>query len=105
MFKKLEKRLNTLRRYMEDIKIQIKLLRVKTKKSEIKNTLDKRLPWQFSEYRIQLLMQESWVLSLGWEDPLEKEMATHSSILAWEIPWTEDPGGLQSMASKESDMT
>ena len=105
MFKKLEKRLNTLRRYMEDIKIQIKLLRVKTKKSEIKNTLDKRLPWQFSEYRIQLLMQESWVRSLGREDPLEKEMATHSSILAWEIPWTEDPGGLQSMASKESDMT
>ena len=82
MFKKLEKRLNTLRRYMEDIKIQIKLLRVKTKKSEIKNTLDKRLPWQFSEYRIQLLMQESWVRSLGREDPLEKEMATHCSILA-----------------------
>ena len=105
MFKKLEKRLNTLRRYMEDIKIQIKLLRVKTKKSEIKNTLDKRLPWQFSEYRIQLLMQESWVRSLGREDPLEKEMATHSSILAWEIPWTEDPGGLQSMGSQEPDTT
>ena len=50
MFKKLEKRLNKLRRYMEDIKkIQIKLLRVKTKKSEIKNTLDKGLPWQFSQ--------------------------------------------------------
>jgi len=42
-------------------------------------------------------MQEMWVLSLGGEDPLEKEMATHSSILAWEIPWTEEPGGLQSM--------
>ena len=41
--------------------------------------------------------QETWVLSLGWEDPLEKEMATHSCILAWEIPWTEEPGGLQSM--------
>ena len=41
--------------------------------------------------------QETWVLSLGWEDPLEKEMATHSSILAWEITWTEEPGGLQSM--------
>ena len=41
-------------------------------------------------------MQEAWVQSLGWEDPLEKEMATHSSILAWEIPWTEEPGGLQS---------
>ena len=44
-------------------------------------------------------------LILGWEDPLEKEMATHSSILAWEIPWTEEPGGLQSMESKESDTT
>ena len=42
-------------------------------------------------------MQETCVGSLGWEDPLEKEMATHSSILAWEIPWTEEPGGLQSM--------
>ena len=38
-------------------------------------------------------MQETWVKSLGWEGPLEKEMATHSSILAWEIPWTEEPGG------------
>ena len=42
-------------------------------------------------------MQETWVQSLGQEDPLEKEMATHSSILAWRIPWTEEPGGLQSM--------
>ena len=42
-------------------------------------------------------MQETWVRSLGWEDPLEKEMATHSSILAWRIPWMEEPGGLQSM--------
>ena len=42
-------------------------------------------------------VQETWVQSLGWEDPLKKEMATHSSILAWEIPWTEDPGELQSM--------
>ena len=41
--------------------------------------------------------QELWVPSLGWEDPLEKEMATHSSILAWKIPWKEEPGGLQSM--------
>ena len=39
--------------------------------------------------------QEMWVQSLGLEDPLEKEMATHSGILAWEIPWTEEPGGLQ----------
>ena len=42
-------------------------------------------------------MQETWVSSLGREDALEKEMATHSSILAWRIPWTEEPGGLQSM--------
>ena len=47
-------------------------------------------------------MQETWVQSLGWEDPLEKEMATHSSILAWEIPWTEEPGRLQSMGSEKS---
>ena len=50
-------------------------------------------------------MWETWVLSLGWEDPLEKEMATHSSILAWRIPWMEELGGLQSMGHKESDMT
>ena len=42
-------------------------------------------------------MQETWVLSLIWEDPLEKRMATHFSILAWRIPWTEEPGGLQSI--------
>ena len=42
-------------------------------------------------------MRETWVRSLGQEDPLEKEMATHSSILAWTIPWTEEPGRLQSM--------
>ena len=41
-----------------------------------------------------------WVRSLGWEDPLKKETATHSSILAWEIRWTEEPGGLQSMGSQ-----
>ena len=45
-------------------------------------------------------MRETWVQSLGQEDPLEKEMATHSSILAWRIPWMEDPGGLQSMDSQ-----
>ena len=50
-------------------------------------------------------MQETWVQSLGWEDPLEKEMATHSSILAWRTPWTEEPGGLQSVGSKELDTT
>ena len=45
-------------------------------------------------------MQETWVRSLGWEDPLEKEMETHSSILAWRIPWMEEPGGLQSTGSQ-----
>jgi len=40
-------------------------------------------------------MQETWVQSLGWEDPLEEEMASHSSIFSWETPWTEEPGGLQ----------
>ena len=45
-------------------------------------------------------IQETRVQSLGWEDPLEKEVATHSSILAWRIPWTEEPGGLQSMGSQ-----
>ena len=47
-------------------------------------------------------MQETWVRSLGWEDTLEKEMATHSSILAWEIPWTEEAGGPQSMGPQKS---
>ena len=45
-------------------------------------------------------VRETQVRSLGWEDPLEKEMATHSSNLAWKIPWTEEPGGLQSMGSQ-----
>ena len=45
-------------------------------------------------------MRETWVQSLGWEDPLEKEMATHPSILAWRIPWMEKPGGLQYMGSQ-----
>ena len=44
-------------------------------------------------------MQETWVPSLGWEDPLEEGMATHSSVLAWRIPWTEEPGGLHSPRS------
>ena len=53
----------------------------------------------------QPAMQETLVQSLGQEDPLEKEMATHSSILAWKIPWAEEPGRLQSMESQESDTT
>ena len=46
-------------------------------------------------------MQETWVLSLGWEDPLEKELATGSSILAWRVPWTEESGGLQPVGSQK----
>ena len=52
-----------------------------------------------------LAIQETQVQFLGQEDPLQKEMATHSGILAWEIPWTEEPGGIQSMGSQESDTT
>ena len=49
--------------------------------------------------------QETWVQSVGQENPLEKKMATHSRIPAWEIPWTEEPGRLQSLGSQELDMT
>ena len=49
-------------------------------------------------------MQETWVRSQGWEDPLEEEMATHSSVLAWRILWTEEPGGLQSMGSQRAGL-
>ena len=50
-------------------------------------------------------VQETWIQFLDWKDPLEKEMATHSSIRAWRIPWTEETGRLQSVASQESDTT
>ena len=50
-------------------------------------------------------VQETWVRSLGQEDPLEKEIATHSSILAWRIPWAKEPSRLQFMGSQKSDMT
>ena len=50
--------------------------------------------------RVNLPMQETRVQSLGQEDPVENEMATHSNVLAWRIPWTEEPGGLQSMGSQ-----
>ena len=50
-------------------------------------------------------VQETWIQFLGWEDTLEKEMATHSNILAWRTPWIEKPDRLQSMRSQESDMT
>ena len=55
--------------------------------------------------RIHLPMQETWVQSLDQEDPLEEEMATHSSNLAWRIPWTEEPRRLQSMGLQELDTT
>ena len=47
-------------------------------------------------------IQETWVLSLGWEDPLKEEMATITSIVTWEVPWTEEPGRVQSMGSQNS---
>ena len=50
-------------------------------------------------------VQETQVLSLGWEDPLEEDIATHSSILAWRVPWTEELGGYSPWGCKESDMT
>ena len=49
-------------------------------------------------------MKETWIQFLGQEDPLEKGMATHSNVLAWRTPWTEEPGGLQSMGLQEEDM-
>ena len=60
------------------------------------------LPWWLRMVKNRPAVQETQVQSLGWEDPLEIGMATHSSILAWRIPWTEEPGGLQSMGSKRS---
>ena len=63
---------------------------VKRKRDSLVAQTAKRLP----------VMWETWVRSSGWEDPLENEMATHSSTLAWKIPWTEEPGRLQSMGSQ-----
>ena len=60
----------------------------------------KVIPWMAQRIKRLPAMQETQVGSLGWEDPLEKEMATHSSVLAWRIPWTEEPGGLQSTGSQ-----
>ena len=57
-------------------------------------------PWASLVAQHLPAMWETWLRSLGWEDPLEKEMATHSSILAWRIPRTEELGGLQSMGSQ-----
>ena len=50
-------------------------------------------------------MQETWVQSLSWEDPLEEGMATHSSILAWRIPWTEEPGELHGVAKSQTQLS
>ena len=65
------------------------------------NLMESYIPTSLVAERLKHLpaMQETWVRSLGREDPLEKGIATHSSILAWEIPRTEEPGGLQSMGS------
>ena len=84
---KLNKELKNIKQNQAEVKNTI---------TEIKNTLEgmgqmvKNLP----------AVQETQVRSLGWEDPLEKGMATHFSVLAWEIPWSEEPGGLQSMESQ-----
>ena len=74
---------------MEELLIKY---RIKVKEASLVAQRVKRLP----------PMQETWVRSLGGEDPLEKEMATHSSILAWRIPWVEKPGGLQSQRVTKS---
>ena len=84
---KLNKELKNIKQNQAEVKNTI---------TEIKNTLEgmgqmvKNLP----------AVQETQVRSLGWEDPLEKGMATHFSVLDWEIPWSEEPGGLQSMESQ-----
>jgi len=59
------------------------------------------LPWVAQMIKNLPAVRKTWFQSLGWEDPLEKEMATHFSILAWRIPWTEELGGLQSMGSQK----
>ena len=65
------------------------------------------LPYSWASLMAQMVknppaIQETWVQYLGWEDPLEEVMTTHSSILAWSIPWTEEPGGLWSMELQKS---
>ena len=81
----------------------------KNQYSENEYTTQSNLQIQFNPYQASLVaqrvkrlptMRETWVQSLGQEDPLEKAMATHSSTLAWKIPWTEKPGRLQSMGSQ-----
>ena len=79
------------------------LFREETHSRECGSSQKKELLWRnFLTQTVKNLpaMQKTQVQSLGWEDSLEKGMATHSSILAWRIPWTEEPGGLQSMGSQ-----
>ena len=84
------------------------ILNIKTEKSKVTSDTEEWLwiwaslvtLWFKKKKKIYLSMQETWVQSLGWKNPLEKEMATHSSILAWEIPSTAEPGRLQSMGSQ-----
>ena len=70
-----------------------------------KNTFFSFLPYMAQSVKNLHAMQETWVQFLGWEDPLEESMAAQSGILAWRIPWTEEPGELQSMGQQESDTT
>ena len=65
--------------------------------SEVKSEREKQISCMAQAVKTLPAVQETQVQSLGWKEPMEKEIATHSSILAWEIPWTEKPGGLQSM--------
>ena len=76
----------------------------KKKKKENYGPKEIELLW-YSEVRNPPSMQETQVSSLGWKDPLERGMVTHSTILAWRIPWTEEPGQLQSMGLQRVSMT
>ena len=81
--------------------------RARRKPTLVEFKIDQRETW--ASLRAKLVknlsaLQETWFRSLGLEGPLEKEMATHASILAWKISWTEEPGSLQSMGSQESVM-
>ena len=67
--------------------------------SEVKSEREKQISCMAQAVKTLPAVQETQVQSLGWKEPLEKEIATHSSILAWEIPWTEGPGRLQSIGS------
>ena len=84
-------------------KLNKELKNIKQNQAEVKNTITeiKNTFEEMAQTAKNLpALQETQVRSLGWEDPLEKGMATHFSILAWEIPWSEEPGGLQSMESQ-----